>query len=135
MKFEKADVLADLYAHSLEEKNKLTDEEKKKYLAEHPGADPDKLKEKAQGLLDRVKKGESFEKIADEFNEDGTKGRGGDLDWFSKGVMDSVFESAAFKLQKGETTNELVKSGFGYHIIRVDDRRMAAAAPATATPG
>lgn len=135
MKFGKADLLATLYSQLLEERNKLTDAEKKKYIADHPEADPDKLKEKAQGLLDRVKKGESFEKIADEFNDDGTKGRGGDLDWFSKGVMDPVFESAAFKLQKGETTPELVKSGFGYHIIRVDDRRLAAAAPATATPG
>jgi parvulin-like peptidyl-prolyl isomerase len=135
MKFGKADLLANLYTQSLEEKNKLTDAERKKYLADHPEADPEKLKEKAQGLLDRVKKGESFEKIADEFNDDGTKGRGGDLDWFSKGVMDPVFESAAFKLQKGETSSELVKSGFGYHIIRVDDRRMAATAPASATPG
>ncbi len=130
MKFGKADLLANLYAKSLEEKNKLTDAEKKKFLAENPGADPEKLKEKAQGLLDRVKNGESFEKIADEFNEDGTKGRGGDLDWFSKGKMDPVFEAAAFALQKGQTSSELVKSNFGYHIIRVDDRRMAPPAPA-----
>jgi parvulin-like peptidyl-prolyl isomerase len=140
MKFEKADVLAGLYAHSLEEKNKLTEEEKKKYLAEHPGADPDKQKEKAQGLLDRVKKGESFEKIADEFSEDpGSKGKGGDLGWFGKGKMDPAFEAAAFALQKGQTTGELVKSRFGYHIIRVDDRRTAPAeaddAHATEVPG
>lgn len=136
LKFRKADVLANLYTQTLEEKNKLTDAEKKKYLAEHPEADADKLKEKAQGLLDRVKKGESFEKIADEFNEDGTKGRGGDLDWFGKGAMDADFEAAAFALQKGQTSNELVKSKFGYHIIRVDDRRMApaATAKASATP-
>jgi parvulin-like peptidyl-prolyl isomerase len=123
VKFGKADLLASLYARSLEEKNKPTDAEKKKYLAENPGADPDKLKEKAQGLLERVKKGESFEKIADEFNDDGTKGRGGDLDWFGRGAMDPDFEAAAFALQKGQTSSELVKSKFGYHIIRVDDRR------------
>ena len=137
MKFSKADLLATLYTQSLEEKNKLTDAEKKKYIAEHPDADGEKLKEKAQGLLDRVKKGDSFEKIADEFNQDGTKGRGGDLDWFGKGTMDADFEAAAFALKKGETTNELVKSKFGYHIIRVDDRRTAPAAtnPASAAPG
>ncbi len=134
LKFRRADVLANLYTDLLAERNKLTDAEKKKYLAEHPEADPDKLKEKAQALLDRVKKGESFEKIADEFNEDGTRGRGGDLDWFGKGVMDADFEKAAFALQKGQITNELVKSQFGYHIIRVDDRRMAAPAPTSATP-
>jgi peptidyl-prolyl cis-trans isomerase C len=134
LKFTKADVLANLYAQFLEDKNKLTDAERKKYLAEHPEADLDKLKEKAQGLLDRLKKGDSFEKIADEFNEDGTKGRGGDLDWFSKGMMDDDFEKAAFALQKGSYTNELVKSRFGFHIIRLDDRRMAAPTPTPATP-
>lgn len=136
LKLRKADILANLYTDLLAERNKPTDAEKKKYMAEHPEADPDKLKEKAQALLDRVKKGESFEKIADEFNEDGTRGRGGDLDWFGKGMMDADFEKAAFALQKGQVTNELVKSQFGYHIIRVDDRRTVAPtpAPASATP-
>jgi len=133
LKFGKADALANLYAQSLEEKHKLTDAERKKYLAEHPESDPDKLKEKAQGLLDRLKKGESFEKIADEANDDGSKGSGGDLNWFGKGAMDADFEAAAFALQKGQTSNELVKSKFGYHIIRVDDRRMAAAPPTPAS--
>jgi peptidyl-prolyl cis-trans isomerase C len=126
VKFAKADILASLYARSIEEKNKLTDDEKKKYLAEHPSADPDKQKEKAQGLLERVKKGENFEKIATEFSDDpGSKGNGGDLGWSGKGRMDPVFEAAAFALQKGQTTGELVKSRFGYHIIRLEDRRMA----------
>jgi parvulin-like peptidyl-prolyl isomerase len=78
--------------------------------------------------------GESFEKIADEYNEDGTRGRGGDLDWFGKGVMDADFEKAAFALQKGQITNELVKSQFGYHIIRVDDRRIVTPTPSSPTP-
>jgi hypothetical protein len=139
MKFVRANVLAGLYTKSLEEKHKITDDEKKKYLAEHPGADADKQKEKAQGLLERVKKGENFEKIANEFSDDpGSKANGGDLGWFGKGRMDPAFEAAAFALQKGQTTNELVKSRFGYHIIRVDDRRKtppkAAASPAPQVP-
>ena len=136
LKFGKADLLANLYTKSLEEKNKLTDDERKKFLAENPGADPDKAKEKAQGLLDRVKNGESFEKLATEFSDDpGSKVKGGDLGWFGKGVMDPAFEAAAFALQKGQTTNELIKSNFGYHIIRVDDRRMAPPPdPATSGP-
>ena len=80
-----------------------------------------------------MKKGENFEKIASEFSDDpGSKAKGGDLGWFGKGVMDPAFEAAAFALQKGQTTSELVKSRFGYHIIRVEDRRKAppkAAAP------
>src|SRR5262249_30991981 len=126
MKFLRANALAGLYTRSLEEKHKITDDERKKYLAEHPSADPDKLKEKAQGLLERVKKGENFEKIANEFSDDpGSKGKGGELPWFGKGVMDPAFEAAAFALQKGQTSGELVKSRFGNHIIRVEDRRKA----------
>src|SRR5262245_20816906 len=140
MKFVRANVLAGLYTRSLEEKHKITDNKKKKYLAEHPAADPDKQKEKAQGLLERVKNGENFEKIASEFSDDpGSKVKGGDLGWFGKGVMDPAFEAAAFALRKGQTTGELVKSRFGYHIIRVDDRRKttpkAAASPAPQGPG
>jgi len=139
VKFGKADLLARLYAKSLEEKYKLTDNDKKKYLAEHPEADPDKQKEKAQGVLERLKNGENFEKIASELSDDpGSKANGGDLGWFGKGRMDPVFEAAAFALQKGQTSSELVKSRFGYHIIRVEDRRKsspkAAASPAPQGP-
>src|SRR5262245_4522430 len=126
VKFVKADLLAGLYARSIQKKHKLTDDERKKYLAENPKADPDKQKEKAQGLLERVKKGESFEKIASEFSDDpGSKANGGDVGWFGKGVMDPAFEAAAFALRKGQTSSELVKSRYGYHIIRVEDRRTA----------
>lgn len=145
-KFRKADVLANLYAQLLEERNKLTDAERKKYLAEHPEADLEKLREKAQGILDRLNRGEDFIKLADEFTEDGGKGRGGELPWFAAdgtisdggGKMDEEFTRATFALKKGETSKELVKTSFGFHIIRVDDRRMAtppaAPAPSPATP-
>jgi len=133
-RFNKANLLANIYAETLEERLKLTDDEKKKYIAEHPEADAEKIKVRAQGLLDRLNKGESFEKIADEVNEDGTRGRGGDLDWFGKGKMDPDFEKAAFALEKGATSPELVKTSFGFHIVRVDDRRKAAPAPAPTGP-
>jgi PPIC-type PPIASE domain len=133
IKFRKANMLAEHYKEDLEKRFKLTPEEKTKYITEHPEADPEKIKQKAEGILERVKKGESFEKIADEVNEDGTKGRGGDLDWFTKGKMIPEFADAAFALKKGETSSELVKTKFGYHIIRVDDKRTvkAPAAPPT----
>jgi parvulin-like peptidyl-prolyl isomerase len=140
-KFRKADVLASLYAQLLEERNKLTDAERKKYLAEHPEADLEKLREKAQGILDRLNKGEDFIKLADEFTEDGGRGRGGELPWFAAdgtisgggGKMDEEFTRATFALKKGETSKELVKTSFGFHIIRVDDRRMATP-PASPSP-
>ena len=145
-KFRKADVLASLYAQVLEERNKLTDAERKKYLAEHPEADLEKLKEKAQGILDRLNRGEDFIKLADEFTEDGGRGRGGELPWFAAdgtisgggGKMDEEFTRATFALKKGEASSELVKTSFGFHLIRVDDRRMAtppaAPSPSPATP-
>src|SRR5262249_10825977 len=104
----------------------------------NPQADIEKLREKAQGVLDRVKNGEDFIKLADEFTEDGGKGQGGKLPWFAKdgtiaeggGKMDEEFKRATFALQKGETSKELLKTSFGSHIIRVDDRRIAPPPPA-----
>jgi len=60
MKFVRANVLAGLYTRSLEDKHKITDDERKKYLAEHPTADPDKQKEKAnyrENVLEAIKSG------------------------------------------------------------------------------
>jgi parvulin-like peptidyl-prolyl isomerase len=123
VKFTRAKVLAKQYQTELGNRFKLTPEEKTKYIAEHPEADPEKIKQKAEGILERVKKGESFEKIADEVNKDSAQGRSENLGWFSRGRMVPEFENAAFAMKKGETSSELVKTQFGYHIIRVDDKR------------
>jgi peptidyl-prolyl cis-trans isomerase C len=125
VKFTKAKVLARQYQKELGKRFKLTPEEKTKYIAEHPEADPEKVKQKAEGILDRVKNGESFEKIAEEVKKDSAQGRSEELGWFSRGRMVPEFENAAFALKKGETSSELVKTKFGYHIIRVDDKRTA----------
>jgi len=71
----------------------------------------------AQIILDRLKKGEDFAKLAAEKSIDGSRRRGGDLGWFGHGVMVRPFEQAAFTLQKGQIS-EIVKSEFGYHIIK-----------------
>lgn len=134
IKFGRANALANAYAKMLENKFKMTDEEKNRYLAEHPTSDLEKLKQKAQGLHDRVKNGESFEKIADEFNEDDTKGRGGDLDWGTKDKWVPEFSNAAFALQPGQIS-DVIKSPFGFHIIRVDGRRTAKPVATPAAPG
>jgi parvulin-like peptidyl-prolyl isomerase len=123
VKFTKAETLAKVYVKELGKRFKLTPEEKTKYIAEHPEADPEKVKQMAQGILERVKKGESFDKIADEVSKDSTKGKSEDLGWFSRGRMVPEFENAVFAMKKGETSSELVKTQFGYHIIRVDDKR------------
>lgn len=138
IKLRKASALADAYTKSLEEKFKLTPEEKKRYIAEHPEADIEKIKEKADALLARLKKGEDFEKMAKEFNEDDTRANGGELPWFSKdgkmdggATVDENFAQAAFALEKGQFSNEVIKTQYGFHIIKVDDKRKVdpAAAP------
>lgn len=130
IKLRKASALADAYTKSLEEKFKLTPEEKKRYIAEHPEADIEKIKEKAEALLARVKKGEDFEKVAKEFNEDDTRANGGELPWFGKdgkmdggAMVDENFAQAAFALEKGQVTNEVIKTQYGFHIIKLDDKR------------
>jgi len=71
----------------------------------------------AQEILDRLKKEESFAKLAQERSLDGSRKRGGDLGYFGRGMMVKEFEKAAFALQKGQIS-EVVKTQFGYHIIK-----------------
>lgn len=132
IKFGRANTLANAYSKMLEDKFKMTDAEKQRYLADNPTADLEKIKQKAQGLHERVKNGESFEKVADEVNEDDTKGRGGDLDWGTKDKWVPEFSNAAFALQPGQVS-DVIKSSFGFHIIRVDGKRMGK--PAAPPPG
>jgi peptidyl-prolyl cis-trans isomerase C len=70
-------------------------------------------------VLERLKRGESFANLAKELSIDrGSGKRGGDLGLFGRGQMVKPFEEAAFKLKKGELTNEPVRTQFGYHIIK-----------------
>ena len=71
----------------------------------------------AKEVLEKLSKGESFAKLAEQYSIDGTKKRGGDLGFFGHGMMVKEFEKAAFDLQKGQTSG-LVKTQFGYHIIK-----------------
>ena len=71
----------------------------------------------AQEILDKIKKGESFAKLAQEKSLDGSRKRGGDLGYFGRGMMVKEFEKAAFALEKGQVS-DLVKTQFGYHIIK-----------------
>ena len=71
----------------------------------------------ATEVLEKLNKGESFAKLAEQYSIDGSRKRGGDLGFFGKGMMVKEFEKAAFALKKGETSG-LVKTEFGYHIIK-----------------
>ena len=73
----------------------------------------------AKTVRSKLLNGEDFAEVAKEYSIDtGSAVDGGDLGWFSKGVMVPEFEDAAFSQEIGEI-NELVKSQFGYHIIQV----------------
>lgn len=81
----------------------------------------------AKAALKRVRDGEDFAKVADEVSKDpGSKG--GDLGWFAKDRMVPEFGEAAFKLEKGQIS-EPVKSQFGFHVIKLEDKREKAFPP------
>ena len=84
--------------------------------------DEAKLKGKADDALKRAKQGEDFAGLATELSDDGSKENGGDLGFFPRGRMVPAFEEVAFTLQPGQTS-EVVRSQFGYHIIKVEDRK------------
>ncbi|MGA1868767.1 MAG: peptidyl-prolyl cis-trans isomerase [bacterium] len=80
----------------------------------------EKKRKKIEELLEKVKAGEDFHKLARENSECPSATKGGDLDYFEKGKMDPAFEKAAFGLAVGDVSG-IVKSRFGYHIIKVED--------------
>jgi peptidyl-prolyl cis-trans isomerase C len=84
-------------------------------------------KEKARDLFEKLAHGSDFAQLAKEHSKDpGSKDRGGELGFFTRGQMVPQFEEAAFKLKKGEV-GEPFQSQFGWHIVRVDDRRQRTA--------
>ncbi len=87
-----------------------------------------KVKEKAEKVLKMAREGKDFAELAKKYSEGPTKSTGGDLGYFSKGKMVKPFEEAAFKLKKGEVS-DLVRTQFGYHIIKVEDIKEARTKP------
>lgn len=78
-------------------------------------------KQQIDKLLEKIKAGEDFAKLATSASEDpGSATQGGDLGWVSRGMMVPVFDDALFALNKGEVS-QVVESGFGYHIIKLED--------------
>lgn len=91
----------------------------------NPPPDRETVRRKAQEVLRRARAGEDFAALAREFSDDpGSKEKGGDLDFFGRGRMVREFEDAAFALQPGQIS-DLVETSYGFHIIKVEARRIA----------
>jgi peptidyl-prolyl cis-trans isomerase D len=92
-------------------------------------AEVEEIRQKAEDVLKQAKKGAKFEDLAKKYSEDpGTKDKGGDLGWITQGQTVPEFEKTAFGLDKGKIS-DLVKTQYGFHIIKVLDKETAHTKP------
>lgn len=130
--FQQARVLASEYAAKrLAKESEPTKEEIAAYLAEHPEKDAKKQREKAADILRRAQAGEDFAKLANEFSEDpGNKdpqtneAKGGLYEDVAQGSFVPEFETAALGVEKGQVVPTLVETQYGYHIIKLEDKKV-----------
>ena len=130
----------------LKQRAQVTDDEEKVYYQDHidqykmedrahvahilfktvgkTDAEVAEIKKKAEDVLAKAKNGGNFADLAKQYSEDTSKDKGGDLDWIVRGQTVPEFEAAAFSLPKG-SISDLVKTQYGFHIIKVIDRQMA----------
>lgn len=88
-----------------------------------PEAEVEKVKAEAQKVLEQIRQGADFTDMAEKHSGDpGSAKTGGDLGYFSRGRMVPAFSEAAFGLKPGEVS-DLVRTQFGFHIIKVEDHR------------
>ena len=92
-------------------------------------AEVEEIRQKAEDVLKQAKKGAKFEDLAKKYSEDpGTKDKRGDLGWITQGQTVPEFEKTAFGLDKGKIS-DLVKTQYGFHIIKVLDKETAHTKP------
>lgn len=84
--------------------------------------------EQAKQIIEEIENGKSFEDAATEHSKCPSKAQGGNLGEFGRGRMVPEFEEAAFELEVG-VISEPVKSQFGFHIIKVEDKKQPSIKP------
>jgi len=82
--------------------------------------------QKALQIIKKLQDGEEFSKLASEHSTGPSAASGGDLGWFGEGQMVPEFSKAAFALNPGDIVTQPVKTQFGWHVIMVEDRKIAA---------
>jgi peptidyl-prolyl cis-trans isomerase C len=87
-----------------------------------------KSEAEAKDVLAKIKAGGNFEELAKKTSSDSSAAKGGDLGWFGKGSMVPAFEKAASALKEGQVS-EVVKTDFGFHIIKLTGKRAAGIRP------
>ncbi|MCV3767375.1 peptidylprolyl isomerase [Rhizobium sp. TRM95796] len=88
-----------------------------------------KTEDEAKAVIKALGEGKDFAELAKEKSTDPNKSDGGDLGYFRKGQMVPEFETAAFAMQKGEVSKAPIKTQFGWHVIKVEDKRIAPPPP------
>jgi peptidyl-prolyl cis-trans isomerase C len=128
---------------TLNKKGDVSDNEVQRYYKEHKDlfTEPEEIKIRQiivetepilQGVLMKLSRGESFEKLASTYNVGKYREDGGNFGSIKRGQLSPVltqFEEAAFSLRNKGEISEVVKTPFGYHIIRLDDKRGTALKP------
>ena len=98
-------------------------------LLKTEGKDDAAVKAKAEDILKQARGGADFAELAKKYSEDeASQKNGGDLDYFGRGRMVAEFDQAAFALEPGKIS-DLVKTQYGYHIIKVVDKKAATTRP------
>ena len=107
----------------------LYERRKEEFRVSHIMIRPDTLtdeeaKMKAQAILDSIKNGASFEKMAEKYSDDKFSAvNGGDIYFITAGLLPYEFEDPMYTLQAGQVYGEVVKTRFGYHLILVTVRQ------------
>jgi peptidyl-prolyl cis-trans isomerase C len=123
----------------VEVESKVSDEELKKFYEQNKDKFKSgeqirashilvKTEKEAMDILAQLKAGGKFEELAKKSSVDSSAAKGGDLGWFGKGSMVPAFEKAALALKEGQTS-DVVKSDFGFHIIKLTGKRAAGIRP------
>jgi peptidyl-prolyl cis-trans isomerase C len=137
MAMAKQQIIRSIYVQREVDKLISESDVKKKY-DETVGASPDQDEIKASHILvedeakaleliKQLEAGEDFAKLAStNSNDPGNKDKGGDLGWFSKNEMVPDFADAVFKMGKGDISKAPIKTQFGFHVVKVEDKRTKA---------